>query len=261
VRKLVLGADGRGIKILRADNSSALEEVRTLAKSMEQNWLVQRYISNPMLFDGHKFDFRIHVMVASAEPLRVLVYKEGLAKLAKRKWGDAQKKNDNNATDQDVDCDTDCHATNGKLIEGMGRCSYEDLSNVLETLGQSGAANATKVWAEIKRVAVSTIKAAFLHYENVRVKPQLSRPICQYAVFGFDFVLDDNAKLWLVEVNPRCGIANRDTETLCTAKAHTASQKQKQKFVHTTMALMADAQQEDTRAREMLKGNKYAYNT
>jgi tubulin polyglutamylase TTLL5 len=82
VRKLVLGSDGRGIKIFRADNSRALEEVRTLAKSMEQNWLVQRYISNPMLFDGHKFDFRIHVMVASAEPLRVLVAKEGLAKLS-----------------------------------------------------------------------------------------------------------------------------------------------------------------------------------
>jgi hypothetical protein len=210
-----------------------------------------------MLFDGHKFDFRIHVMVASAEPLRVLVAKEGLAKLAKRKWGDAQKKNDNKATDQDEDCDTDFHLTNGRFIGGMGRCSYADLSDVLETLGQSGAANATKVWAEIKRVAVSTIKAAFLHYENARVKPQFFRPICQYAVFGFDFVLDDNAKLWLVEVNPRCGYRRANTETLCTAKANAHSASQKQIFVHTTMALMADVQQEDTRAREMLKGNMH----
>lgn len=44
--------------------------------------IVQRYLTNPMLIDGLKFDLRIYVFITSVQPLRVFMYKDGLARFA-----------------------------------------------------------------------------------------------------------------------------------------------------------------------------------
>ena len=52
--------------------------------------MVSRYIPNPLLINGHKFDLRIYVAVTCFDPLRVYVYKEGLARFASEPYNDKQ---------------------------------------------------------------------------------------------------------------------------------------------------------------------------
>ena len=63
--KPIASSRGRGISIVQQPHQLPQEDV-----------VVSRYISNPLLVDGYKFDLRIYVAVTSFEPLRAYIFDE-----------------------------------------------------------------------------------------------------------------------------------------------------------------------------------------
>ena len=50
--------------------------------SPEEHLVAQKYISDPFLLDGLKFDLRIYVLLYGVNPLRIFMFDEGLVRLA-----------------------------------------------------------------------------------------------------------------------------------------------------------------------------------
>ena len=61
--------------------------------NVDETSVISRYVTNPLLINGHKFDLRIYVVVTSYEPFRVYIYKEGLARFASESYSTKFNKN------------------------------------------------------------------------------------------------------------------------------------------------------------------------
>ncbi|XP_042698940.1 tubulin monoglutamylase TTLL4 isoform X3 [Chrysemys picta bellii] len=66
-------------------------------------------------------------------------------------------------------------------------------------LSQKGV-NSEAIWEKIKDIVIKTIIASE-PYVNSLVKMYVRRPSCCHELFGFDVMLDENLKPWILEVN------------------------------------------------------------
>ena len=55
--------------------------------------LIQEYIKNPFLVDGLKFDLRLYVLIVSADPLKLFIFKDGLVRFASEPYKKPNKQN------------------------------------------------------------------------------------------------------------------------------------------------------------------------
>ncbi|XP_067031983.1 tubulin polyglutamylase TTLL5-like [Acropora muricata] len=189
--KPVASSRGRGIYLINHPSHVPLDD----------NLLVCKYISNPLLVDGFKFDLRLYVGVTCFDPLRVYLYEEGLTRFATVKY-DSTGKNIKNVC---------MHLTNysvNKKNADFVRCpdpEVEDYGNkwsmsaMLRYLKHIGK-DTTALMMRIEDVVVKTIIAGELHIASA-CKMFMPSPGNCFEIYGFDILIDENLRPWLLEVN------------------------------------------------------------
>uniref|UniRef100_A0A8B9G929 Tubulin polyglutamylase TTLL4 n=1 Tax=Amazona collaria TaxID=241587 RepID=A0A8B9G929_9PSIT len=185
-------ASARGIGIQVIHKWSQLPKRRPL--------LVQRYLHKPYLIGGKKFDLRIYVYVTCYDPLRVYLFKDGLVRFASCKYSSSIKSLSNkfvHLTNYSVNKKNTEYKSNSDETACQGH--KWALKALWSYLNQKGV-NSEAIWEKIKDIVIKTIIASE-PYVNSLVKMYVRRPYCCHELFGFDIMLDENLKPWILEVN------------------------------------------------------------
>ncbi|EGD77571.1 hypothetical protein PTSG_12768 [Salpingoeca rosetta] len=69
-----LGSRAQGIKIFTPGDS----DHEQLARTLQAEGVVQRYVDNPFLLQGHKHHLRLYLVTTSVSPVHAFLYKDGL---------------------------------------------------------------------------------------------------------------------------------------------------------------------------------------
>uniref|UniRef100_A0A8C8SLR4 Tubulin tyrosine ligase like 4 n=1 Tax=Pelusios castaneus TaxID=367368 RepID=A0A8C8SLR4_9SAUR len=185
-------ASARGIGIQVIHKWSQLPKRRPL--------LVQRYLHKPYLIGGSKFDLRIYVYVTCYDPLRIYLFRDGLVRFASCKYSSSMKSLSNkfmHLTNYSVNKKNTEYKTNSDETACQGH--KWALKALWSYLSQKGI-NSEAIWEKIKDIVIKTIIASE-PYVNSLVKMYVRRPSCCHELFGFDVMLDENLKPWILEVN------------------------------------------------------------
>ena len=72
---------GRGIKVIGKKDT---------INNKKAGYLISRYIANPHLLRGYKYDLRIYVIVTCFDPLKAYTFQDGLVRLATQPYTTAK---------------------------------------------------------------------------------------------------------------------------------------------------------------------------
>ncbi|XP_017265546.1 tubulin polyglutamylase TTLL4 isoform X2 [Kryptolebias marmoratus] len=162
--------------------------------------LVQKYLHKPYLIGGNKFDLRIYVYVTSYDPLRIYMFSDGLVRFASCKYSSSMKTLSNkfmHLTNYSVNKKNSEYQTNSddKACQGHKWA----LKALWQYLGSTGI-NTSLIWEKIKDIVIKTVIASE-PYVNSLLKMNVKTSYSCHELFGFDIMLDENLKPWILEVN------------------------------------------------------------
>merc|ERR1719181_267760 len=108
---------GRGIQVMRE-----LDEIFRATESEGFQWICQKYIENPQLVHGYKFDIRQWVLVTDWNPLTVYIWKHPYIRFAGQKYDESLANRSEYV-----------HLVNNSIIKHMD--GFEEKNEDLQTSG------------------------------------------------------------------------------------------------------------------------------
>ncbi|MBN3278968.1 TTL ligase, partial [Polyodon spathula] len=200
IAKSSAGAKGAGI-LISSDASELLEFI----DNQGQVHVIQKYLERPLLLEpGHrKFDIRSWVLVD--HQYSIYLYKEGVLRTSSEPYdsSDLQDKT-RHLTNH---CIQKEHSKNyGKYEEG-NEMFFDEFSQYL--LNSHNAALDSSILPQIKHI----IRSCLMCIEPVISTKHLSYQ--SFQLFGFDFMVDEDLKVWLIEINGAPACAQKLYPELC----------------------------------------------
>ena len=187
---------GRQMKVL-SDLNKIIKEINLMfSETKPNNLILQKYIEDPLLYQGRKFDIRIWVLftyVAKDFKYEVYVFKEGHLKAC----SDIFNIESDNLFIHLTNYSVQKHNKNFSKTEIGNEISFELFQQELDK--QNSNKNFKKdIFPEIIKIIGITAKA-------VKNKiNMMDRKNC-FEIFGYDFILDKNYQPFLLEINTNPG--------------------------------------------------------
>jgi tubulin polyglutamylase TTLL1 len=155
----------------------------------KESYIISKYIDNPLLIGGNKFDLRFYVLVTTFRPLKAYLFKHGFCRFCTIKY---------NSNVEDIE-NLLVHLTNvslqkqGKQYNRShgGKFSIQNLRLFLE--GTRGKAVTDALFNNIVQLIVHSLKSV----SNII----MTNDIHSFECYGYDVIVDNNLKPWLIEVN------------------------------------------------------------
>eukprot|EP01114_Cavostelium_apophysatum_P017854 TRINITY_DN5395_c0_g1_i3.p1 TRINITY_DN5395_c0_g1~~TRINITY_DN5395_c0_g1_i3.p1 ORF type:complete len:284 (+),score=59.00 TRINITY_DN5395_c0_g1_i3:1335-2186(+) len=151
-------------------------------------YVVSRYIDNPLLLSGKKFDLRVYVLVTSFHPLKAFIYKNGFSRFCTQNYSSDVSELKNLYR----------HITNTSFQEGAATKNLETkwtldrLLSRLETF--EGYDRKGTLWTKIKHIVFHSLS-------SVQDVIGTTKNLQCFQLFGYDILIDDKFAPWLLEVN------------------------------------------------------------
>lgn len=177
------GSCGNGITLINSSHE---------ASYIERPSVAQLYI-DPYLIDGLKFDFRFYILVASLQPLRGYLFKEGIARFCTEPYQSPSRKSREHKF---------CHLTN-TAVNKMSSIPPEQFTKTAEEVFTRLGYRRNYLWKEICNTAaalVAGLSSAMIAAAGKRIDK------C-FHILGLDIILDRELHPKVLELNDRPSLA------------------------------------------------------
>ncbi|XP_060728366.1 tubulin--tyrosine ligase [Tachysurus vachellii] len=218
IAKSSAGAKGAGI-LISQDANQLLEFI----DNQGQVHVIQKYLERPLLLEpGHrKFDIRSWVLVD--HQYNIYLYREGVLRTSSEPY------NSSDLQDMTSHLTNHCiqkeHSQNYGRYEEGNEMFFDEFRHYL--LNVHNISMETSILPQINHIIRSCLMC---------IEPAISTKHLSYQsfqLFGFDFMLDENFKVWLIEINGAPACAQKLYPELCQGIVDVA--------ISTVFSLNADA--------------------
>jgi tubulin polyglutamylase TTLL1 len=183
-------SQGKGIFIINklAQIKKWSAQSRWAQMPLKEAYVISRYVENPLLVGGKKFDLRIYVLVTNYRPLKAYQYVHGFARFCNAKY---------NTDTGDID-NPFIHLTNVAIQKHNddynskhgGKWHIRNLRLYIEHVFGLEASN--RLFAGMDQLIIHSLKSV----QNV-----MNNDRHCFECYGYDILIDGDLKPWLVEVN------------------------------------------------------------
>ncbi len=199
-------AQGRGIFLVTSLNQ--LYKWKNSLKGGEENaidetYVCQRYIYNPLLLGGKKFDMRVYALVTCYNPLTAYLYRTGFCRFTSFKYSLNPEDLNNNQIHLTNVAVQKQSATYDKQIGG--KWYFRELKTYL--MGRYNEEQVNSMFDGIQNIIIKCFYA---------VQSVIAKDRHCFELYGYDILIDENLKPWLIEINSNASLTastERDAQT------------------------------------------------
>jgi tubulin polyglutamylase TTLL9 len=154
-------------------------------------YVVQRYVENPLVIGGKKFDLRLYCLVTSYNPLTIYLHRGGFCRFSMARFS-MDKSQFTNMSSHLTNVAVQKHTVKGNNAYQRtgGKWELNGFKNhLIMTVGQEVT---NKLFTQIEEIMIAS---------SLAVKNSMINDKHCFELYGFDILVDANYRPWLLEVN------------------------------------------------------------